>query len=302
MRIANVIIMDPKNSKLRKLSFKNFKNTFSCKRSDGVEHSQGSSSLISGLNHSENEKTNPPTRNCALILVKNIKKKCKGTLSNCTKPKSEVKTSSHCIDFEEETSVSQSHVPVILLEVNIPPPLPPRLLSNSVVSHKSRGIQEELSTLVKHGWYWGSISRTKVEEKLRNQPDGSFLVRDSSSDNYILTLSFRSSGRVLHTRIEHSFGYYTFFSQQEGYTSISDLVESSMVRSAGSILCYVANRENDIYPGYPVRLIKPISRFTEVRDLQHLCRFVIRQYVPVNNITNLPLPNTLKIYLQQDYW
>lgn len=285
--------MEPfKVNKLRKLSLKNFKNSFSSKRSNTVEYKPGSSSLIPNLGHNENEKSNPSTRNCALILVKNIKKKCKGTLSNCTKLKSDV-------NLPDESSMSQS-VPIILLEVNAPPPLPPR--SVNVISRTSRGIKEELSDLAKHGWYWGSISRAKVEEKLRNQPDGSFLVRDSSSDNYILTLSFRSSGRVLHTRIEHSLGSYNFFSQQEGYTSVVDLIESSMVRSAGSILCYVANRENDLYPSYPVQLIKPISRFTQVRDLQHLCRFVIRQYVSVNNITSLPLPKTLKLYLQQDYW
>ena len=36
--------------------------------------------------------------------------------------------------------------------------------------------------------------------------DGSFLVRDSSNDNYILSLSFKSMGQVHHTRIEHHKG------------------------------------------------------------------------------------------------
>jgi len=39
--------------------------------------------------------------------------------------------------------------------------------------------------------------------KLENKPDGSFLVRDSSDDRYILSLSFRSQGVIHHTRIEH---------------------------------------------------------------------------------------------------
>ncbi|KAF5272775.1 hypothetical protein FQA39_LY07802 [Lamprigera yunnana] len=175
-------------------------------------------------------------------------------------------------------------------------------IKSSFITYANRGVQEELSALSKFGWYWGSISRAKVVEKLKDQPDGAFLVRDSSSDNYILTLSFRSAGRTLHTRIEHSFGYYTFYSPQQGFSSIAELIEKSMARSEGAVLCYSADREDDINPGYPVRLIKPVSRFTEVRSLQHLCRFVIRQYVSLDNLSSLPLPQTLKTYLQQDYW
>lgn len=75
-----------------------------------------------------------------------------------------------------------------------------------------------------------------------------------------------------------------------------------MALSEGAVLCYSAQRGDDLHPGYPVRLTKPVSRFTEVRSLQHLCRFVIRQYVNVSNIPKLPLPATLKSYIQLDYW
>lgn len=53
------------------------------------------------------------------------------------------------------------------------------------------------------GWYWGPLGWENAEAKLEDKPDGSFLVRDSSDDRYILSLSFRSQNVTHHTRIEH---------------------------------------------------------------------------------------------------
>lgn len=53
------------------------------------------------------------------------------------------------------------------------------------------------------GWYWGPLSWDGAEARLDKKPDGSFLVRDSSDDRYILSISFRSQGTTHHTRIEH---------------------------------------------------------------------------------------------------
>ncbi|VEN34198.1 unnamed protein product [Callosobruchus maculatus] len=45
--------------------------------------------------------------------------------------------------------------------------------------------------------------RQETEKILSNEPDGSFIVRDSSDDHYIFSLTFKLNNCVRHVRIEH---------------------------------------------------------------------------------------------------
>ncbi|XP_069689424.1 uncharacterized protein [Periplaneta americana] len=175
--------------------------------------------------------------------------------------------------------------------------------SESMPSPTSRSLTCELFKLAKYGWYWGPISREEAEEKLLDLPDGAFLVRDSSADRYLLSVSFRSSGKTFHTRIEHSYGLFSFYTTPggEGFSSIVELINHSMSYSESAVFCYSRPRAPG-YPAFPVRLAKPVSRFTQVRSLQYLCRFVIRQYTRVDNIQKLPLPGRLKGYIQEGHY
>ncbi|EEC19258.1 hypothetical protein IscW_ISCW013972 [Ixodes scapularis] len=56
------------------------------------------------------------------------------------------------------------------------------------------------------GWYWGPISGETAERLLSQEPDGSFVVRDSSDEHYIFSLTFKLNGLVRHVRIEHDQG------------------------------------------------------------------------------------------------
>jgi len=74
------------------------------------------------------------------------------------------------------------------------------------------------------GWYWGSLSFDDTEEHLCDLADGSFLVRDSSDERYILSLSFRSQSSTHHTRIEHYKGRPTATATSRSTLSILDCV------------------------------------------------------------------------------
>lgn len=69
-----------------------------------------------------------------------------------------------------------------------------------------QALHNEKLSMNAYGWYRGSLSRCVAQKKLQNQPDGSFLIRDSQTKGCNFTLSFRSAGITLHYRIENSDG------------------------------------------------------------------------------------------------
>lgn len=186
--------------------------------------------------------------------------------------------------------------------------LPPRRHEEDMyehIEHKmlgSNGLTLDLRSLARYGWYWGPITRVEAEERLARAKDGTFLVRDSSDDRYLLSLSFHSQGKTLHTRIEYCNGNFSFYSfpdaDTERYPSVVELIQRSMQYSKDGVFCFSRARTAGS-PAVPVRLLKPFSRFNHVQTLQHYCRFVIRQSIRFDKIRQLPLPRHVHGFLEQ---
>ncbi|XP_052383698.1 suppressor of cytokine signaling 7-like isoform X2 [Oncorhynchus keta] len=191
--------------------------------------------------------------------------------------------------------------------LSAPPPSrlapPPRLcpLRRAEASNFTASLRE----LEKCGWYWGPMNWEDAEMKLKGKPDGAFLVRDSSDPRYILSLSFRSQGVTHHTRMEHYRGTFSLWCHpkfEDRCHSVVEFIERAIMHSKNGKFLYFLRSRVPGLPPTPVQLLYPVSRFSNVKSLQHLCRFCIRQMVRIDHIQELPLPKPLIMYLRKFYY
>lgn len=168
-------------------------------------------------------------------------------------------------------------------------------------------LKDAMTHLQESGWYWGSITAAEAKELLSNTLEGSFLVRDSSSPHYHLTLSVKTELGPTHLRIEYMNGQFGFDSvvmarpHLRQFKGAVELVQyytlayrrQAALRELGTDRHTrpTAMAENTL----KLKLNKPLYKAPP--SLQHLCRIVINQHSRDHG--HLPLPEMLKEILRE---
>ncbi|GMR59225.1 hypothetical protein PMAYCL1PPCAC_29420 [Pristionchus mayeri] len=139
-------------------------------------------------------------------------------------------------------------------------------------------------------YYWGPIDRHKAEELLEDQPEGTFLLRDSAQPEYVFSVSFRRYKRTLHARIEQANGSFGF-----------DILDQSVFR-APTIIKLIENYKDPIRcMFFEPQLSSPLRR-ERVFTLQELARSVLTSRLRYKDIAALPLPKNMLHFISEYHY
>ncbi|RMX38675.1 hypothetical protein pdam_00005911 [Pocillopora damicornis] len=128
------------------------------------------------------------------------------------------------------------------------PPRPPRPSSLTTPTHSS---EEKLQDCP---WYWGHTDRETVSERLKDQEDGTFIVRDSRRAPGEYTLTLRKGGMNKLIRILFKDGFYGF-SEPLTFSSVVELINYYKTRSLASY-----------NPKLDIKLETPLQKYEDEDD------------------------------------
>ena len=161
------------------------------------------------------------------------------------------------------------------------------------------GLQESLATLPTVGWYYGNISVAQAERLLQDEPNGAFLVRDTTDSpkhSELFTITFKIRNRCGSVRVDYSKGYFTLSLDDPGlplFRTMMDLIGYCVNRSTvhKKPVCVLTGHHHsrNVY----LYLTKPVNRHIKVHSLHHYCRKTIHDHVTQDKIPYLPLPRHL---------
>uniref|UniRef100_A0A8P0P1A0 Suppressor of cytokine signaling 2 n=1 Tax=Canis lupus familiaris TaxID=9615 RepID=A0A8P0P1A0_CANLF len=136
------------------------------------------------------------------------------------------------------------------------------------------------------GWYLGNMTVNETKEKLKEAPEGTFLIRDSSHSDYLLTISVKTSAGPTNLQIEYQDGQFRLDSilcvkpKLEQFDSVDKWTGTEAPWNALFTFLYLTKQ-----------------LYTSAPPLQHLCRLTINKCT--GTVWGLPLPTRLKDYLEE---
>lgn len=161
------------------------------------------------------------------------------------------------------------------------------------------GLLQTITTLPTEGYYYGGISVSEAEGMLKEEPNGAFLVRDSSdshSNSDLFTITFKIQNRFGSVRVDYAKGYFSLSLQDPGlplFHTMMDLVSYCQHRSTVLKLpvCVLTGHQHnqDVH----LYLTKPVCRHHKMHSLLYLCRESIHHIVTKDVLDKLGLPKRL---------
>ena len=131
---------------------------------------------------------------------------------------------------------------------------------------------------------------------LKPEPDGSFIIRDSSDSNDfrdIFTVTFKMMNCFGSVRIDYAKGYFSLSLRDSGlpmFRTLMDLVAYCLYRSLKmrQPVCVLTGHVQ--HNNVSLFLTRPISRFVKVHSLMYYCREAVSQLVTRDKLGKLGLP------------
>ncbi|XP_041853673.1 suppressor of cytokine signaling 3a [Melanotaenia boesemani] len=155
-----------------------------------------------------------------------------------------------------------------------------------------------LEKLKQSGFYWSTITGKQANALLANEPTGTFLIRDSSDNGHLFTLSVKTVSGTKNLRIQLHGTSFCLQTDPKNINSVPHfdcvlkLVQYYMPQSKGNAVYYICSGGEKI----PLELIRPLS--SSLSSLQHLCRKTVNGNLDISSKRD-QLPVTLKDFLQE---
>ncbi|KAI7803363.1 suppressor of cytokine signaling 1a [Triplophysa rosa] len=141
----------------------------------------------------------------------------------------------------------------------------------------SNTISNTTSMLEESGFYWGPMTVEEAHHKLKKEPVGTFLMRDSRQVNVFYTLSYKAANGPVNIRINFKNSTFSLTGSKECFDSLFKLLE--------------------YYLKSPKKaLIRPYRK-EPVQSLQQLCRRRIIETCGGKDIDRIPVHPILKDFL-----
>ena len=148
-------------------------------------------------------------------------------------------------------------------------------------------------------WYWSKLSAISAEMMLADEPNGTFLVRRSSTVGYTFTMTYKIQGKVGNLRVQCQNGIFclSFLDPlQPREPTLQRLIEELIAISIkGSFVCELKRKMNDTMISVPLKLDKPFRREVTLQD--HCRRVVMRNIKSPESVSELNLTGNMKSFL-----